>query len=175
MNWKMNNIYFTGVGSRETPESVRLEINKICEFLINNNYWLRSGHADGADEFFETSYDLLNGNKEIWIPWPNFNNSSSTNFPIPDAFELAKTIHPVWNKLNTGARKLHARNMHQVLGKDLKTPSKFTICWTENGVTRGGTASAINLSLKNNIPVLNLGKYSDNIYDHFLNFFDIIN
>jgi len=43
----------------------------------------------------------------------------------------------------------------------LKTPSKFLVCWTPSGAIVGGSATAINLSIKCGIPVFNLAKEKD--------------
>ena len=49
-----------------------------------------------------------------------------------------------------------------MLGKYLDKASHFVICYTDKGVTKGGTATAINLALKYGIEVINLGK-SENV------------
>jgi hypothetical protein len=51
-----------------------------------------------------------------------------------------------------------ARNAMQVLGPDLKTPSKFVICWTLEGKEIGGTSQAIRIAKDFSIPIYNLGK-----------------
>lgn len=153
----MNKIY-TGIGSRNTPPEILEKMYNISSKLAEKGYTLRSGHADGADLACERGCDVVKGKKEIYIPWKNFNLSDSQFYtPRVSAFELAKKIHPAWEKLSFGARKLHARNCYQVLGLDLKTPSKFIICYTQNGEEIGGTRTAIMLAKQNNIPVLNLG------------------
>ena len=56
------------------------------------------------------------------------------------------------------------RNVYQVLGKDLNTPSEFVICWTPDGaetanersIKTGGTGFAIALADSLGIPVYNL-------------------
>ena len=48
------------------------------------------------------------------------------------------------------------RNGYQVLGYDLKTPSKFLICWTKDGKETGGTAQAMRIAKDYKIPVYNL-------------------
>lgn len=124
--------------------------------ILADRFKLRSGHADGADMAFE------NGsleNNEIWIPWLGFNGSASQLLPSPEAFDLAATIHPAWKGLGRGAKALHARNCHQVLGVDLNTPSDFLLAWTLGGEVKGGTATAIRLAERHDIPILNLGKY----------------
>lgn len=50
----------------------------------------------------------------------------------------------------------HARNCHQVLGANLDSPVDFVLCWTPGGATTGGTATAIKLARKHNIPVINM-------------------
>ena len=154
--------YYTGIGSRETPPHIMRDMVRIASTLRNHGYTLRSGGADGADSAFELG---CGEQGEIWIPWDGFNgrrNSIHQTFPSKDIFlrsqEIAKAIHPVWDKLRDGARKLHSRNVLQVLGADLQTPSKFLICWApiEDGKITGGTATAWNLAMKLGIPCYNL-------------------
>ena len=70
---------------------------------------------------------------------------------------LASQVHPAWDKCNDWARGMHSRNCHQILGYDLKSPVDCVITWTPNGKIQGGTATAIKLAIKHNIPVFNLG------------------
>ena len=146
--------YYTGIGSRETPEKTLKFMTVIAEWLYNRNYVLRSGGADGADSAFEKG---AGNRKEIYLPWKGFNNNLSSLYSIPkEAFEIASRIHPAWEKCTPTVRKLHARNVLQVWGKDLHTFSRFVICWTKEGKYVGGTATAIKLAEKVGIPVFNL-------------------
>ncbi len=70
--------------------------------------------------------------------------------------EIAKRIHPNPSALTQGALKMHARNIAQVMGYQLNTPSDFVICWTPGGLEQGGTRTAIVFAKENNIPVYNL-------------------
>jgi hypothetical protein len=80
---------------------------------------------------------------------------------------MAAETHPKWESLGGGARSLHARNVHQVLGEDLRTPSEFVVCWTPDGCETeaersketGGTATAIVIAYRHNIPVYNMAKF----------------
>lgn len=151
------NKYYTGVGSRETPLEIIELIKIIARKLSLMGYILRSGGADGSDNAFEIGCDVVNGKKDIYLPWRGFNKSNSPLFNVcPKALDLASKIHPAWGKLSQGAKKLHARNCYQVLGEDLNEPSKVLICWTKNGEKIGGTRTAIVLAEQNNIPVYNL-------------------
>ena len=76
---------------------------------------------------------------------------------ISETERIASEVHPAWDKCNEWARGMHSRNCHQILGYDLKSPVDAVICWTPNGKIQGGTATAIRIALKYNIPVFNLG------------------
>lgn len=154
--------FLTGIGSRETPIEIKSIIFDLAEKFAKSGYTLRSGGADGSDKFWEEAYDKCNGKKEIFLPWKNFNNNLSFLFHIPkDAYRVAQSVHPAWHKLSLGAKKLHARNIMQVLGADLKTPSELVICWTKHGDKTGGTRTAIILAERHEIPVFNLAKSKD--------------
>lgn len=147
--------YYTGVGSRDTPPVICELMTRIARDFARNNFILRSGGANGADMAFEAGAGDL---KEIYLPWPGFNGNSSTLRIDGHAFNLARTLHPVWDRLSPAAQKLHARNCHQVLGQDLKTPSMALICWTKGSQIRGGTATAIRLAMQHRIPIHNLAR-----------------
>ena len=97
----------------------------------------------------------------MFLSWKGFRNGHTEDIwrTHKKAFEIAAYIHPHWNKLKDGAKRLHARNIHQVLGHDLKSPSKFLICWTQNGEPIGGTRTSIILAREIKIPVYNLGSW----------------
>ena len=154
--------YYAGIGSRETPLNILNLFEKISCYLGNDNFTLRSGHATGADQAFERGCDKANGKKEIYIPWKNFEGSNS-NLILnnPEAFKIGEKYHPYWHNLKDGARKLQARNSHQVLGKDLNTLSKFIVCWTKNGKGQGGAGQAIRIAKAYNIPIFDAGGYKD--------------
>ena len=76
---------------------------------------------------------------------------------ISETERIASEVHPAWDKCNEWARGMHSRNCHQILGYDLQSPVDAVICWTPNGKIQGGTATAIRIALKYNIPVFNLG------------------
>jgi hypothetical protein len=146
--------YYSGVGSRETPKEILEVITKIAVRLEELGYTLRSGGASGSD----SAYSEKVKNKEIFIPWKSFGEGivpKETEF----AHNLLKEIHPAYEKLSQGALKLHLRNVNQVLGGDLNTPSDFLICWAKTdkqGIPTGGTRTAWLIAKKYNIPCFNL-------------------
>jgi hypothetical protein len=127
--------------------------------LATSGAVLRSGAAPGADRAFERGCDRGGGAKEIYLPWVGFEGRED-GIVIEDerAFEIAARIHPAWSGLTEGAKRLHARNVCQVLGRDLDSPSRFLVCWTDRGKLTGGTATAIQVALEHEVPVFNFGQ-----------------
>lgn len=151
--------FYTGVGSRETPHRVCEIMQRFARMMANRGWVLRSGHADGADMAFERGCDQSFGEKEIYIPWFRFNGSSSRLHHIPGwAYEqAAEIIGERWRWLKAPVKKLHARNVLQVVGLKEEDPvSEFLVCWTPGGAAVGGTATAIFLAHKMDIEVINL-------------------
>jgi hypothetical protein len=157
------NHYYTGIGSRSTPQPVLEEMTGLASFLAENGYTLRSGGATGADTAFEEGATQ----KEIYLPWQGFNGHRSNLCRVgKDALALAEQNHPAWWRCNRFSRLLLGRNCYQVLGADLATPTKFVVFWTKDlAGSTGGTALAVKLARSRNIPVFNLngqvGKLQD--------------
>lgn len=152
---------YTGIGSRETPPAILDEMTRLATHFDSLGYTLRSGGANGADSAFA----LGASKQEIYLPWCGFNGlwPDENNILVEDveilreATEIAKSIHPAWNRLGPGGAKLHIRNVFQILGATLDKPSDFVIYWcpmTKHGMPLGGTATAVNLAKKYNIPTI---------------------
>lgn len=156
------NKVFAGIGNREAPGDALALCAAISSILADAGYVLRTGGAPGCDQAFLSTANM---NAEIYVPWHNFEG-----FPmwweIPRAaFDLACKYLPYLKKAkNKGLPLLHARNMMQVLGPDLKTRSEFVVCYTQNGRQENydgfthecGTDSAITCARDHGIPVINI-------------------
>lgn len=139
--------FYAGIGSRETPERVLNQMNAIAILLQQEGWTLRSGGAAGADTAFELGAGV---HKEIFY----------ARDADDAAIELAAKYHPAWHRCSPTAKKLLARNGYQILGRDLKTPSQFVVCWTKDGGASGGTGQAIRVAEAYGIPVFNLQRAS---------------
>lgn len=163
--------YVTGIGSRDLPDWAFNEIEKSCKGLWLENYVLRTGAATGSDQAFLEAFAQTKSRAEVYLPWPSFEKEfmdyiSRTNIQLqvysqahPDAFAVAAEFHPAWKRLSYGAKMLHARNVHQVMGYDVNNPvfSSLIVCYTENGLEKGGTAQALRIAKHYSIPIINLG------------------
>lgn len=154
--------YYSGVGSRETPPEVCTKMTRLATALEKCDYKLRSGRARGADQAFESGVSSMH-NKIIYTNAFSDNGTIGIKSVGPDVrkrcIQLVSEVHPNFKALLKveDSLLLHARNVLQVLGTNLDTPSKFTVCWTPDGKTVGGTATAIRVSEMFNIPVINMG------------------
>jgi hypothetical protein len=154
--------YYAGIGSRETPDKVLRLMERIGHRGAERGYVLRSGGASGADQAFEFGCVAGNGPKEIYMPWRGFSrrNPQGDDYHYGAsiiAYEMAARFHPNWAACTDGARTLHARNCHQVLGMDLNTPCTRIICWTPNGARGGGTGQALRIAQHYDIEIHDLG------------------
>lgn len=156
---------YAGIGSRQTPPEVIASMVDGAEKLAVN-WLLRSGHAPGADQAFERGALNQRGKAEIFIPWDGFQGAHVRNgYIVPEwtdeIIAIARRAHPRWDFLSTAVKKLHARNVCQILGKDLNDPVDCVICWTPYGSGSGGTGQAIRIATQRNIPVFDIALESN--------------
>lgn len=163
--------FYTGIGSRQTPNDVLDLMARLARKLATQEYTLRSGHAIGADWGFEQG---AASNAHIYLPWAGFGQKPYGSDPgrpilgtpfVPTNYQQNyATLIGLGIRNSNGTseaiRKLHARNVCQVLGHaDYPTASRFVVCWCpldEHGQPQGGTAPAIKLAQHHNIQVFNL-------------------
>lgn len=170
--------YWTGVGSRETPDEILLLMTFVAKLLTDLGWVLRSGGAKGADSAFyagaKQSANFYNAKPYIYLSWNGMKNGVEKLYENPSEGLYDAQQYPTWNAANDRAFELrgswercgqggiahHTRNVFQVLGHDLFTPSKFLICWAipvgKQGAVKGGTNTAVKLALQENIDVINL-------------------
>ena len=156
--------YYTGVGSRKTPQNILKLMTALARKFGQQGYILRSGGAIGADRAFE--YGATGLPKDIYL----------AKHANQAAMAIAAKYHPAWEKCSDYVKRLHGRNAFQVLGSDLKKPSKFLICWTPDGCrshaertySTGGTGTAISIADAYNVPVFNLQR--PEVFDSFVKY-----
>ena len=152
--------FYAGIGSRRTPESVLQIMAEFAVKAANRGFILRLGGANGADKAFENGCDLVNGPKEVYLPWARFNASESKFFKLShDALKSVDLYHPSPASLTDGARRLMARNWQQVMGDSIAmVPVVFILCWTQGDINSGGTSQALRIAERYGIPYFNMAK-----------------
>ena len=165
-------MFYAGIGSRKTPDHILVGMTEAASELSNKSWCLRSGGAKGADSAFQLG--VTNECMEIYRPSPEQKYDGAL---WNQALMIAADSHPAWRACSDYAKALHARNVFQVLGADLNTPSRFVMCWTPDGAelwkdtTRatGGTGTAIRIADMYGVPVFNLANESAvNRINHWL-------
>lgn len=159
--------YYTGIGSRSTPISILVLFESVALRLADADWVLRSGAAPGADSAFESAVRETDAPADIFLPWAGFGGRPSGvqktvryfAGPSANAYPIAAQFHPAWHRCTQGARALHARNVHQVLGPDVTNPvlSRFVLCWTPGGSGSGGTGQALRIAQHYGVPIIDAG------------------
>lgn len=169
--------FYTGIGSRETPEKYLKIMTELAVCLDRQGWILRSGGSWGADEAFQKG---VTDYSNIFIPTPTFRKNEGIVGNYISDIELIRTamytvskykLHEHWDDLINSkggmtALKLHTRNVFQILGCDLRSPTKFVVCYTRDGAMSldeinektGGTRTALRLACHLKIPIFNLAK-----------------
>lgn len=162
---------FTGIGSRRVPATISRVQESAAIDLAFDNYILRSGKAVGSDQNFQSGYEFAKslGEKcsaEIFLPTPRFNSNFGTkawNIYVTDvdilkrAEKLAISVHPDWSACDAFARLAHIRNVFQIMGRDLRSYTKFVLFYApeKDDIVLGGTATAVAIANKLRIPTFN--------------------
>lgn len=161
--------YYCGIGSRESPDPILTQMEELAYLLARAGWTLRSGCAPGADSAFESGARIARGEVELFIPWPEFEGRqdeqlgpSGLHSPAEWTYPIAEEFHPRWEALKAGGKRLHARNVHQILGPTEESPiSKFVVCWTSDGKASGGTGQALRIAEHYGVEIFNMQRSSD--------------
>ena len=167
--------WYAGIGARPldrdnptgVPDDVAAKMSNIGHLLAEKGWGLRSGGAAGSDAAFEEgARRAANPALQIFLPREYFNGRRINNREYlgdlspelrEESIELAQRVHPYGRRLSGFALEAMARNGFQILGPDLRSPSKAAICYTDKGEILGGTGQAIRLCAEKGVPVINLG------------------
>lgn len=173
--FKVGRCAYTGIGSRQTPDSILALMEEMGYCLAKKGLILRSGGADGADHAFEKGVRQANGAAEIFIPWATYSKEKDhhdkyimpfTDQDITDqAFRRIMTLIPYWDNLRRPIKLLHGRNVFQILGRRLNDPSDFVICYAKptgkKKKPKGGTGVTVALGEQCGVEIINLAMPKD--------------
>lgn len=169
------------IGSRKTPATLCEALEEIAvEFLCHGCFGV-SGGADGPDMSLTRAIQRMITDTglpgatfgTIWLPDERFNglrhgdlggacrNAGRERTFVNKAAGLARDVHGGWHNLSKFARKLHARNVYQILGPEIDAPVDYVICaaeTTRSGNVKGGTATAVKIATLYGIPIINISQ-----------------
>lgn len=153
-------IAYAGIGNDDTPESVLKQMTTLATRLESEGWVVRCDGGKGPSEVFEKM-----SSHELYLPWKNFNGKESQFNKVTDeAKNLTKQFHPSFESLKDSVKVIVARHAQVILGKDLKSPVKFVVCYSSDGAESGKERSAktgymsipIAIAAAQRIPIFNL-------------------
>lgn len=169
---------YAGIGSRDITVGEHITINKVASLLSDMGVILFSGNAPGADQAFQKG---SKGKNIVFIPWTGFEKDSfdyereSLQYYVlgnsPEGLKSIQKFHPAPQSLSEGARKLMARNYHQICGAGECPQVSFVVCCVNKdsaGNYCGGTSQALRIAKSLNIPIYNIREngWSQNLKEY---------
>lgn len=154
---------YVGTGNANPPLEIVTQIKRLANELESFGFTLRTGGTAGTEEAFEVSVKDM----ELHLPFNNYNNKqSSFAFINKKAYVIAKLFHPTYDTLPDKVTLFLAKNARLLLGKDLKSPALFLLCWSEDGcessaaktMKTGNVGHAIAIAAALHLPIFNLAK-----------------
>lgn len=161
-------VFYAGIGARKTPADVLTLMREVGAMAADAGLGLRSGGAIGADSAFQSGADEAGSDlQQIFLTKQRRGMAHGIVNLDPVFKRLARNFHPAPEAItpdpdNPDDRRhwmldLMSRNGCQLFGEDFTNPSNAVICWTEGGLTDGGTGQAIRMANSVGMPVINLG------------------
>ena len=149
---------YAGIGSRDTPPIVALEMTQLAEELALEGWHLSSGGADGADSAFADGA-LRSGARRIWIPWNGYNGMRRGAGVVdcqthPQRWRMETVAAKAMTGgrgsglggLSRGVKALFVRNAFVIAAGAFDRPVDAVVCWNPVGKERGGTAHALRIA-----------------------------
>ncbi len=169
---KKNNFRVACIGSREISEEKELLLYKIGAYIASKGWWLSSGCARGADEFWAKGANSVDPTRVVlYLPWLSYNEELIIEGNWVSAEhkqgweEIAKKHHGAWDKLKQGGKKMMLRNTGII--------EKANVCLAVLNHSKpgfGGTGNAWRIADSMGIPKLDVS--ADLSYEEICAFLD---
>lgn len=153
---------YLAIGNQDTPPEIVRQLADIAGRLKDAGYTARTTGKGAADE----GVMITAGDKcEVHIPWKKFDGiDSKFNKVLPEALEMVKQYHGAFDSQKDSIKTIIGRGAHLVLGQDLRSPVRFVVCWSQDGLENAKDRSAksgyigipVSIASSMKIPVFNL-------------------
>jgi hypothetical protein len=130
-NYTSGKIYYSAFGSSsELNTDILSFCSDISSALSKLGWILRSGAEKGIDTAFEYGCDKVNGTKDIYLPYRNYNNNDSNNYYISlYSLNSVKQNFCKYSSLTYNEIRAKARNYQILLGQNLSKPSNIALVY----------------------------------------------
>lgn len=166
---------YTVILDKAVPENILAKVEEIVKVLSGHGFTLRYG---GTEEF-ESRFEKVAERKELILPWRDFNEKQSKfTFNNDRSLAVAKMFHPTFDTMKKGVQAFLARNARLILGHEMKSPTNFLICWTDDGCeslrektsATGFVGHPIAIASAAHVPIYNLNRENSVArFQHFMN------
>ena len=117
--------FYTGIGVAQVSGKMKDSISSIAKYFSDKGYTLRTDLDKGMNEAFRSSSE----SKELYaIEGETVENAITaipTDYILSDMKENCLSL----TAINKESKKKIVRGYYELLGKDLKTPSEFLVCY----------------------------------------------
>ncbi len=156
-----------GFGSRETPKPILDFMEVVAGHVAGLGGVVASGHCLGADLSFEQGAARVNPSRvSVHLPWANYNRDLPcpagafvevlTDLPADERAALmteAQRYHGAWQRLTSGGRLLHTRNL--LIGRR----SILGVCYLNHSKPGGGgSGQCFRYLTSKGVPVYDLAR-----------------
>lgn len=162
-------LIYTGMGSSGGSLAAVDRARRLGARMAELGWVLRTGGCPGVDRAFTAGASQQGGASEIYLPWKGYGGHVGLVCG-PDeyqrAMQIAQKAVDNWSTLTEGQRLLKACIVLELLGSNLRMPSRVLVCWSPDGcesaaaTTRrtGDAALAIHVAEQSRIPVVNIAR-----------------
>lgn len=150
------------VSNIKAPEPIIEKAKQVAEYLRDKPFMLRTG---GGNTEIENVFEKSTDNKELYLPWKNFNQKDSKIFRYDQHIcDIARWQQPGYETVPLWQQSFFNRTVGVVLGKDGKSPVRFIIGWSYDSVEHaihrtaktGFIGVAVSVAALLKIPLFNL-------------------
>ena len=157
-------------GKEGVPNDVLEKMLSASKVFMKSGFVLR---FNGETEGFNTKIlDIDIARVETYLPWKTFNKDNISLTPKmvrpnEEAYHVAAYYHKKFKELPNSARAILARDVHVLLGENVKNPIKLLLCYSSDGAesikeinfkVTGYISFSIMICDAMGIPVFNMGK-----------------
>jgi len=126
---------YAGIGNMKAPPEIISQCVELGQYLNEQGFTLRTG---GGKTEVEEAFEGTTENKEFFLPWKKFNDIESKITHYDESVvAITRRLQPGYESLEFWRQSFFNRTVGLMLGKNGKSPVRFLVCWSQDGVEHG--------------------------------------